>query len=417
MYLNGYAAHGHRHADTLGLIYYALGKELVTDRGYIWDDPRNAWTRSTLAHNLVTVDAASQNVSDCHSHLEFFGTGPDVQVVAATADAYRQCSQYRRTCALVSYGDGQSYAVDFFRAQGGHLHQYGFHADGTFEGADGLTSAGDAPSRASSQPAATATGPAPRALAATPLAEQIEVAEQSALAAVCRTVCRHLETARFAGRAAGAGAADRVVLADAPGLRSGAGSEMKARPIQQLLVERQNTAGDCVSRFATVIVPYAGDRSPVLSAKLIGEDAASGTLAIEVRLPGRTDYICSSLDEAERTYGPVTMAGRFGMVSRPDAGNPGRAYLLGGTHLACGDVDLRLPASRTTLKVASVSDRTLVTTDRLPDGLAAQGHYVLANDTGWEIESSTGTSITVRDYPVEPTEQLTLVHSAQSAEP
>ena len=33
---------------------------MAADRGYIWDDPRNAWTRSTLSHNIVTVDAASQ---------------------------------------------------------------------------------------------------------------------------------------------------------------------------------------------------------------------------------------------------------------------------------------------------------------------------------------------------------------------
>jgi len=47
LYLNAYAYHGHRHQDTLGIIYYAFGQELASDRGYIWDDPRNAWTVRT----------------------------------------------------------------------------------------------------------------------------------------------------------------------------------------------------------------------------------------------------------------------------------------------------------------------------------------------------------------------------------
>ncbi len=101
-YFNGYAYHGHRHDDTLGILYHDFGRELASDRGYIWDDPRNAWTRSTLAHNLVTVDDANQVTRERRSVLELFGRGPGIEVIEATANAYPQCSQYRRTCALVA---------------------------------------------------------------------------------------------------------------------------------------------------------------------------------------------------------------------------------------------------------------------------------------------------------------------------
>ncbi len=129
-YFNGYAMHGHRHYDTLGIIYFALGKEMASDRGYIWDDPRNAWTKSTYSHNLVTVDGKSQVSKDRHSTLELFAIGPEVEVIQASANAYEQCSQYRRTCALVQLPNDNSYAVDFFRVTGGDLHHYCFNSNG-----------------------------------------------------------------------------------------------------------------------------------------------------------------------------------------------------------------------------------------------------------------------------------------------
>ena len=129
-YFNGYAYHGHRHMDTLGIIYFAHGKELASDRGYIWDDPRNAWTKSTLSHNLVTVDGQNQVREARHSTLELFAVAPGLEVIQSSANAYAQCSQYRRTCALVQLPNDNSYAVDFFRVTGGDLHHYCFNSNG-----------------------------------------------------------------------------------------------------------------------------------------------------------------------------------------------------------------------------------------------------------------------------------------------
>ena len=137
LYFNGYTRGGHRHDDTLGIMYSALGKELMSDRGYIWDDPRNAWTRSTLSHNIVTVDGASQNVEASHSTLELFGTSPLVEVVQASANAYLQCDRYQRTTALVQAGGGATYMVDFFRVSGGKKHWYSLHCNGSLVTASG----------------------------------------------------------------------------------------------------------------------------------------------------------------------------------------------------------------------------------------------------------------------------------------
>ena len=124
LYLNAYHYHGHRHHDTLGIIYYAHGRELASDRGYIWDDPRNAWTKSSMAHNLVVVDGSNQQRSDRRSVLRLFGAAPAVEVVEAEANAYDQCEQYQRTCALIRGPDGSTYTVDVFRVKGGAKHQY-----------------------------------------------------------------------------------------------------------------------------------------------------------------------------------------------------------------------------------------------------------------------------------------------------
>ena len=80
LYFNGYAYHGHRHMDTLGISYFALGKEMASDRGYIWDDPRNAWTKGTMSHNIVTVDRQNQLTKGRHSVLEHFGAAPEIEL-------------------------------------------------------------------------------------------------------------------------------------------------------------------------------------------------------------------------------------------------------------------------------------------------------------------------------------------------
>ncbi len=383
-YLNGYAHGGHRHRDTLGVIYIAHKQEMASDRGYIWDDPRNAWTGSTRAHNIVTVDGMSQNGKNCHSTLELFGRGPGVEVVQASANAYEQCDRYQRICALVEMPGGQSYAVDFFRVRGGKLHQYGFHCNGKMVGI---------------------TGADPE-----PVDEEIEW-----LSNLRAAIPKNAFTATWAHEGVRMdlrllSPIHRLLVVDAPGWRSDRGDQLNAPPVQQILAER--TDGD--SRYVAVMAPYTDEMPPVRSARLLLDDADSGAMGVEVEREGCTDYILSSPDGSGCGCGPVAMTGRFGFVSVDSAGNLLRAYLLDGTELRCGKDGLTLSRGRTPLKVASVEGRTYHLEEDVPGEGGLVGTYLLTDETGYEIESTDAKSITVRDYPAVECKGITLLHSTES---
>ncbi len=390
-YLNGYAMHGHRHYDTLGMIYYAGGKELASDRGYIWDDPRNAWTKSTLAHNIVTVDGGNQNAKPRRSRLELFAAAPGIEVVQASAKAYTQCDRYQRTCALIQLPGKQSYVVDIFRVEGGKRHQYGLNGNGT------LIALGT---------------PEPQ-----PIDEKIAWLDNLRAAAPDGPFTATWECQDARMDLTMLNRVDRLIVADAPGWRSDRGSELNAPSIQQILAERIDTDEGAVSQYVALIVPYAGAKSPVLSAQLLENDLKTGTVAVRVELADRTDTIVSSLDGESCQVDSVNVRGQFGFVSRDASGAPQQAYLLAGTQLRCGDGELTLDAPTTRLKVESVADRTFHLVDPLPDGLATPGRYVLASGTGYQIDSAGDRTITVRDYPITECGEITLLHDASWRSP
>lgn len=388
-YLNGYSMHGHRHYDTLGIIYHAVGKELASDRGYIWDDPRNAWTKSTLAHNIVTVDGANQISKRRDSRLELFGTAPGIEMVQASANAYSQCDRYQRTCALVQLPGNQSYVVDIFRVKGGKRHQYSLNGNGNLV------------ALSTSEPQ--------------PIDEKIKWLGNLRAVAPGRPFTATWGHQKMRLDLMMLNAIDRLIVADAPGWRSDRGSELKAPPIEQILAERGSGDENTTSQYVTLLVPYSGDKSPVLSARLLENDIETGTVAIEVQLAGRIDTFVSSLDSESHQIDSVTTDGQFAFVSSDADGKPKQAYLLAGTRLHCGDADLAMDAATTRLKVQSVNGRTIHVVDILPSGLVKPGAYVLTEGTGYEIESAGERSITVRDYPVIETEEITLLHSASTA--
>lgn len=385
LYFNGNAHGTHRHYDTLGIMYGALGRELVSDRGYIWDDPRNAWTRSTLSHNIVTVDGANQDGEKCRSTLDFFAASPAIEVVQASANAYRQCDQYRRTTALVAISPGRNYMVDFFRVSGGRKHQYSMNCNGRLvrvDGADPL-----------------------------PVTEEIQWLSRIRACAPRNPffVTWEYDNTRLDMHMLGP--VNRLLVADAPGWRTNLGTELNAPPIQEIFAERVDPA-KAESRFATVTVPYPAGTSPVAAARLLADDPATGVLAVAVELEGRTDYIVSALDSKKRRYGPVTLAGSFGFVSTDSRGKIIQSFLLDGTELSCGSSKTILPKGRMTFAVASVKDRTFTLKDPLPRKPKLKGLYLLAGGTGYEIESAEGNLITVRDYPATECTEVSVLFSA-----
>jgi hypothetical protein len=224
---------------------------------------------------------------------------------------------------------------------------------------------------------------------------------------------------------------DRILIVDAPGWRhQRPPSEFEKPPIQQIMAENRATNSHnsdevLATQYAAVIVPYQIAESPVVAARLLENDPDTGAIAVEVRFADRTDYIISTRDQQRRQYGPVSVAGQFAFVSVDGQGRAVQGYLLNGTSLECGKLGISLPEANTTLPVRSVSDRTFHLAEPLPPGLAASGSYLLAcgppgtyrnqeaprPQTGFEIESTTANSITVRDYPAIECDEVTLLNS------
>lgn len=387
LYFNGYSQGPHRHYDTLGIAYTEFGKELMFDQGYIYDDPRNAWSRSTLAHNVVTVDGENQIGEGRQSKLELFAVSPSVQVVQASSNAYRQCDEYRRTTALVQLPGGGTYLVDFFRVQGGKKHQYSFHCNGQ---CTGITGADPQPVSENITWLANIRAASPR----TP----VTVAWQHEGVNVEVKLLNPI---------------DRFLVVDAPGWRTSKGSDLNAKPITECITERVD-AERAVSRFVTVTVPFTGLKSPVKSARLLPtSDSNDGGMAVEVKFAdGRTDYVVSSRDGVRQNYGPVSMAGSFGYVSLDASGRVGNAFLADGIALQGRNLTLSLPQPKNEYRVASVEGRTFHLEKPIPGGSVKKGMYILAAGTGYEIESVNGNVITVRDYPAVECDSVSVINTA-----
>ena len=384
-YFNATPFGPHRHYDTLSIIYVAHGKELAADRGYIWDDPRNAWTKSTLAHNLVVVDGENQSANTSPSRLELFGRGPGIEVVQASADPYTQCDTYRRTCVLVEVEDSQSYVVDVFSVRGGSEHQYCFHCNGDLTDLSGVAMTGtkDAISSLENVRTGIPTG------ACTARWEF----EGTNMDLILLTPPQ------------------RLLLADAPGWRSDEGEEMHAPPVQQILAERRGE--NLVSQFVAVMAPHEGNAAPVLSAELLVSDPITGACCVAVNRPGYTDYVAISTGGEKLSCKSLDFDGRFGFVSVESGKHPVRGYLLDGKSLSFDDWSLSRPSARTRVPVSTVTDRTFYLAEPLPAGAAIPGSYLLADPTGFVIESATRSSITTRDYPVQPVREVILLHQAE----
>ena len=338
------------------------------------DGRRRCWATGTLSHNLVVVDEQDQSgysvVGECRpcgSNLELFGVAPGIAVAQASAvAAYPQCEDYRRTCAMIRIPGGGHYVVDLFRVRGGRIHQYAFHCNGSLAG---MTPAHPAPFPVELSEAWSSWMQRPRAV----------VPEEPCIFTWTRNDVNLDLSVLNTGSTI-----DRIIVADAPGWRCLSEALAGRPPIQQILAENRAAEGveTLTTQYAAVVTVYRGDASPVLSARMLENDGETGAMAVEVRLPGRTDYILSARDGQPRQVGPVCVSGEFAFVSVDGAGNVVQAYLLAGTRLQCGEVDIMLPEATTTLRVASVSERTIHLDRPAPGGGAAPGTYLLAPEAG-----------------------------------
>ena len=205
----------------------------------------------------------------------------------------------------------------------------------------------------------------------------------------------------------------RLLLADAPGWRSDLGDQLNAPPVQQILAERKNGA-NTNSQYAAVIAPYT-DTSPVQSAHLILNDPDTRALAIAVKRNSCTDYILSAPEGTTHDLGPVSITGQFAYASIDNQGDLQRAYLLCGTELRCGSHTLTRSQAQTPLDVTSIDNRTYHISQTLSEPDTLPGTYLLCADTGYEIESASEKTITVRDYPATACDRIFLLNAATFA--
>lgn len=124
--------HGHR--DDLNINFYALGRELTYDLGYVLGSAhvQRGWANQTASHNLVVVNEQPQMLAGpSGGSVHLFGETPVVKMVEASSEAsYKSegVSLYSRTLAMVESEPGCSYLVDVFRVKGGNTHDLFWHS-------------------------------------------------------------------------------------------------------------------------------------------------------------------------------------------------------------------------------------------------------------------------------------------------
>ena len=145
----GYKA-GHGHFDRLAFELFANGQSMMPDLGY--PDAMNdfvpgiyTWSKNTIAHNTVVVDA-KRAIGNVHGKVELFADGPFARVMDISGDdTYPQCTKYRRAVIMVD--------VDSLRAEINSSRPYLLsdkNRDGSYLSSRALISLTSSPSPAES---------------------------------------------------------------------------------------------------------------------------------------------------------------------------------------------------------------------------------------------------------------------------
>ncbi|KAH0785989.1 Heparinase II/III-like protein [Histomonas meleagridis] len=117
----------HHHYDSLNIIYWKDGHELLNDLGYLWDHVNKSQTVQTFAHNTVVIDGNNQITKERNGSFHIFSYGDNVKIMQASSNAYKEANIYQRTVTQIEH-ENKSYLVDIFRVESGDKkRQYIFH--------------------------------------------------------------------------------------------------------------------------------------------------------------------------------------------------------------------------------------------------------------------------------------------------
>ncbi|KAH0787383.1 Heparinase II/III-like protein [Histomonas meleagridis] len=117
---------GHHQMDSLNIVYWKDGYELLSDLGYLVDHVNGSKLYDTYVHNTVLIDSNNQIQEGRGGNISLYVTIPNVKVIQASSKAYTQCDIYNRTVIQIE-NNNSSYLVDIFRVKGGNIQQYVFH--------------------------------------------------------------------------------------------------------------------------------------------------------------------------------------------------------------------------------------------------------------------------------------------------
>ena len=348
----------HYHHDRLHFDLFANGQAMTPALGY--PDGANefnsgifTWSKATVAHNTVTVDAHRQAANPT-GRLRLFADGPFAR--AMTADAlgtYPQTTAYGRTMVMVDVPDApgtkaRAYVVDFFDVAGGRQHDYSLHGPtGKFTALGGTWSAREPGTLAGPQVAVGALYDDPVRgakgfkgsylnYAGSGFQHLIHVQRLTAGADtfVAEYVHDRDPNARIRLRVLPQ-ASQELIMADARV------SPIKFPELVKYLIARRTAAPgapDLASTFATVLEPFA--TTPYI-ASVQRRDLAAGTAVTVTRSDGERDVV---IHHARSDAGvlacdaamPLTTDAEVAVVTFDAANRPTREFFAGGTFLQVG---------------------------------------------------------------------------------
>jgi oligo-alginate lyase len=123
---------GHGHYDRLSFEMFANGQAIMPDLGY--PDAMNdfvsgiyTWSKNTVSHNTVVVDAKRQPGNSAGT-VHAFADSPFARFVDVDGNGtYPESSTYRRAMLMIDADSSHSYFIDDFTVIGGEQHDYVLH--------------------------------------------------------------------------------------------------------------------------------------------------------------------------------------------------------------------------------------------------------------------------------------------------
>lgn len=351
----------HEHADQLNLLLYSWDNPLLCDVGYPEQTDAFNWKlhgfwTNTTCHNTVMVDATKMGRGRAKLHAyqpEGFAQVADASAEAAYAD---KVSLFRRANIHVETSPTRSYVFDVFYVRGGKQHDFicmGPQADFICDPAlgpvqeKGTLAGEDVPYEQfyddpdyKDKPLGSVSYAGYRGSGFQYFYNVRRGAlKERGLAEWKLTEPGPGQDTRRAWRGIGlrahmVGTGEEIIACD------GKPQGEKHLPPSVKFVLRRRAGGDLSNRFVTVFEPYK-DRSwikNVSAARLDPEDGEATAVIVEFK-DGSRHYCFQSLAPGRKYLldGKVSVDGQAACLVLDKKGEVGRAMLLNGTRLACGD--------------------------------------------------------------------------------